>query len=56
LDNYPVWFIPLLFLLSGIVFGMRMVLKAHDLLQLFAGYMLGFLTTSLSIQVLFYSL
>lgn len=56
LDNYPIWFIPLLFLLSGIVFGMRMVLKAHDLLQLFAGYVLGLLTTSLSIQLLFYSL
>ena len=56
LGQYPVWLVPALIFISGFVLSMRMVLKAHDLSQLFAGYALGFLATNLSIQALIYFL
>ena len=43
LSTYPIWVIPVLFLLSGVVISSRVFLGKHDLRESLYGYGLGFL-------------
>jgi hypothetical protein len=40
---YPMWLIPLVFVLSGLVASARIILKSHDLKEIGLGYAVGFL-------------
>ena len=50
---FPLWIPPVVFLLSGLVMSMRILLNAHDLKQSFTGYFLGFIVTTSSISLFF---
>jgi hypothetical protein len=39
---FPIWLIPTLFMLSGIVISSRIILQKHDLQQSLIGYVIGF--------------
>jgi hypothetical protein len=45
MSYFPVWMVPLSFLLSGFVMSMRMYLEAHNLSQSLVGYGIGFFAT-----------
>ena len=53
MNLFPSWIIPVVFLLSGLVMSMRIVLNAHDLKQSFTGYFIGFVTTTTAISLFF---
>lgn len=40
---YPIWLLPLVFMLSGLVASARIILKSHNLKELGLGYLVGFL-------------
>jgi hypothetical protein len=39
---FPIWLIPALFILSGIVVSSRIILQKHDLQQSLIGFVIGF--------------
>jgi hypothetical protein len=39
---FPIWLIPTLFILTGIVVSSRIILQKHDLQQSLIGFVIGF--------------
>ncbi len=50
---YPIWMMPTLFIVSGIVLSSRIFLGKHDLKQVLYGYGIGFLTQLLCALLFF---
>jgi membrane-associated phospholipid phosphatase len=54
MNEFYVWVLPLVLLLSGWVLAMRMYLGAHDLKQSIVGFFIGFVLTFLSLKICLY--
>lgn len=52
MSYFPVWMVPMCFLLSGLVMSMRIYLQAHNLSQSFVGFGIGFLINFVAVLIL----